>query len=208
MSYNYSIILYCNEKKRRTIYRCRTLKTVRIKYSKLILEGKPLFYVDNRNKKNVEYFLGLISNNPKVKKVVYTRDQFGRNMTVKIKDHQSLLDLEPYMIEEKIYDNHSKKRITFNTLMVTLSSLSGVKMIYKLNSHIFVENDDTILFYSLKNVSDCERLINLLISERTRLGLSDCIFSRDMDTIHRKYLYEHLMNEGFSIKKLYRHFTS
>jgi hypothetical protein len=186
----------------------KTLSGAREKYNKLIQEVKPPFHAEVKNKKRVEFHIGIISNQEKQQSKVHSRDYMGRNITMNIKPHQSLLSLHPYHVEEKIYDNQKKKHIYFNDLMRQLDDLMGIKMIYKINSHLFVETDATIQFYSLKNIHDCMRLIDALIEQRLRAGKGDCIYSRDVDRVHRKFIYQHLRDNGYNIEsKIYRHYS-
>jgi hypothetical protein len=119
-----------------------------------------------------------------------------------------LLQVEPYWVEEKIWDNQTKKHIYFNDLLKILYKSPGIKMVYTLNSHLFVEGDKSnIRFYSLKNCDDATRLIDLIMQVYLDEGRTDCLFSKDVDNIHRKFLYNHLLNLGYSKNKLYKHYS-
>jgi hypothetical protein len=48
----------------------------------------------------------------------------------------------------------------------------------------------------------------LLQDEFVSLKRADAIFVKDMDTIQRKYLYEHLEKLGIDKKRLYRQSTT
>jgi hypothetical protein len=189
------------------MYNCRTLRDAEKKYKKLIGEVKPPFTVEVKNRKKVEYFLGVVDRVKSSQLPAHTKDKMGRNVTMKLNPGEYLMKLTPYWVEEKIFDNQLKKHITFDTLMEQLDAISGTKMVYKINSHLFVEWEGNLAFYSLKSVSDSLRLINTLIKERLESGRGDCIYARDMNTAHRKFLYEHLKDFGCSRKKIYRHGT-
>jgi hypothetical protein len=139
--------------------------------------------------------------------MAHAKDSLGRNVTMPVEEGQGILELAFYYWPEKIYDNHQKKRILFEDLMRRLDEIEGLKMIYKLNAHVLVETEEVLDFYSLKYVPDALRLINLIIEKRRGDGINDCLYSRDGDTLHRKYLYQRLTEAGYDIRKLYKHYS-
>jgi hypothetical protein len=205
--HRYQIILFRNRVQCTRLFKCRTLIDARKKYNKLIEEVKPPFHVETKNKKSVEYFVGMVLQEKTDKQPAHAKDYMGRNVTMQVRPHQTLMELSQYFVPEKIYDNQSKKHIYFDDLMSQLDAIPGLKMVYKLNSHVFVEADQNLRFYSLKNVSDCLRLINVLIEERMKGGRMDCMFARDMNRQHRSYLYQHLANNDHAVSKMKRHYS-
>jgi hypothetical protein len=137
----------------------------------------------------------------------FTKDSIGRNVTMQLKAGQTLMEVRPYWVSEKIYDYQQKKHIDFDMLQDSLDSIFGIKMLYKLNSYLIMETEDLLHFYCLKSVADCRRLIDAIISYRINDGKTDCMYARDVNTLHRKYLYEHLAECGLTRQKLYRHGT-
>lgn len=204
--HNYYLVLFCNKKQEKVIERVRTLKTAKIKYKKMLEKVKPPFHQERKNGKRVEYFLGLVDNWSKEQKIEFTKDYLGRNITMDLRPFQSLVMINPYWVEEKIWDNQRRQRIRFEDIMILLDDMPGLKMIYKLNSHILIETDE-ILMFSAKTVLDAMRFINLTIETRISEGKTDCLFSKDVDRIHRQYLYEHLNQYGIDKKKVLKHFT-
>jgi hypothetical protein len=202
--YRYRILLFCNKAQRRIMFRCRTLADAHKKYKKLIKEVKPPFPVEVKNRRKVEYFVGMVDMERTNAAPAYTKDSMGRNVTMDIKTSQTLMALAPYWLSEKVYDNQLKEHINFDDLMGQLDAIPGTKMVYKIHSHLFIEAGEELRFYSLKSVSDCLRLINTIITERLAEGIGDCLYARDMNTAHRKYLYEHLNKYGCPRKKFYR----
>ena len=82
------------------------------------------------------------------------------------------------------------------------------KNVFTVNNKIVIQKDDDTSIYSLKNVDESQRLLMLLQDEFIRLKRADAIFVKDMDTIQRKYLYEHLEKLGIDKKRLYRQSTT
>lgn len=61
--------------------------------------------------------------------------------------------------------------------------------------------------FSLKNVDDCSRLLDVIKKIFIDSGRIDCLFVPDTSTAQRKQLYEILETKGFSRKFLYKQYT-
>ena len=92
--------------------------------------------------------------------------------------------------------------------MSWLDRAKKLKTISKLNNKIVVQSNDNFTLFTLKNEEDSERLLETLESYFIKNGRNDCIFVKDLNTVHRKWLYDVLENNGFDRKKLYRKFTT
>jgi hypothetical protein len=209
MSHNYRVVLFCNLKQSSVLHWYRSYKGAKTKYRQLIEKVKPPFCVRGRNRRKTSYYIGIISTekNDQSKRTPFTKDELGRNVTMDVPAGQTLMLVQPYWVEEKIYDNQTKKHIYLEELMVILDNIRGMKMVYKLNCHIFVENEGKIIFFSLKNKFDSDRLMDILIQYRVSEFGTDCMFSKDVGSYHRRYLYDHLIKAGYSRSKLYRHYS-
>ena len=78
-------------------------------------------------------------------------------------------------------------------------------MISQLKNKFILQNDDDYKLFSLKNVDDCDRLLDVFTNFKERASM---IIVKDMSTIHRKYLYNLLIEKGFDKKFLYTSFTT
>jgi hypothetical protein len=83
-----------------------------------------------------------------------------------------------------------------------------LKTVSKLNNKIVIQCNEDFNIFTLKNEEDSERLLKTIESFFIKNGRNDCIFIRDLNTIHRKWLYDILEKNGFSRKKLYRKHTT
>jgi hypothetical protein len=85
---------------------------------------------------------------------------------------------------------------------------SGIKMISKINNKIVVQINESYSLFTFKNTSDAERFLDDLSNHLRKINKNDCILVKDYSTIHRKYLYDILVNQGFPRSYLQRHSTT
>jgi hypothetical protein len=76
-------------------------------------------------------------------------------------------------------------------------SVTGLKLVSKLNNKIVVQNDNIFNLFTLKTSEDANRLIDSLTDHFKSTKKSDCMFVKDYTTTHRKYLYDILVKEGY-----------
>ena len=107
-----------------------------------------------------------------------------------------------------LVDTFLNKKINSNEFIKLYLDPSGLKLISKLNNKIIVQNDDNFNLITLKNESDASRFIDTLSEKFIDEKRNDCIFVKDYTTTHRKYLYELLINKGFSKNYLHRQSTT
>jgi hypothetical protein len=81
-------------------------------------------------------------------------------------------------------------------------------MISKLNNKVIVQIDENYKLFTFKNDSDSNRFLDELGQYLRKINKNDCILVKDYSTIHRKYLYDILVNQGFPRSYLQRHSTT
>jgi hypothetical protein len=113
-----------------------------------------------------------------------------------------------YRIEESFLDYSKNQKITLSELLKTYLKQDGLKLISKLNNKIIIQNDDKFNLLTFKNGDDSMRFIDNLSSHFINEKRYDCMFVKDYTTSQRKYLYDLLVENGFSKNYLIRHSTT
>lgn len=209
MKDNFIIVLFKNKVKRKIINKFVTQKKSIEFYKKLIDKSNNVIF-DKRveNGYECEYELGLLEKS-KSNEVKYYKDDLGRQIKIELDDDDySISKIEKYKIEELLSDYQTKKKITTQELVKKYLSGSGIKMISKINNKIVVQNDDDYKLFTLKSDEDCNRFIDCLSNFFLETKRMDCILVKDISTSQRKYLYDILVEKGFSRSYLFRHSTT
>ena len=111
-------------------------------------------------------------------------------------------------MEESFLDYSKNEKITLDKLLKTYLKQDGLKLISKLNNKIIIQNDSKFNLLTFKNDDDSIRFIDNLSSHFINEKRYDCMFVKDYTTSQRKYLYDLLVENGFSKKYLIRHSTT
>ena len=82
------------------------------------------------------------------------------------------------------------------------------KLVSKLNNKVVVQNDDKFNLFTLKNDYDSSRFIDTLSELFIEQKRFDCMFVKDYSNAQRKYLYNLLIENGFSKSYLQRQTTT
>jgi len=203
----YKIVLIQNSYVKKVLATSNVKRNIYSKFNKFLREKKPLFTVNYTKRKKTSFTLGVVSTVPSPSDI-YTKDSLGRNIIVNLRYPDYFLhDLNPYWMEEKIYDHHKKKRISFNLFIDTYTKSKNLKHIFTLNNKLIVQENEKYLLFSLKTTDDSQRFLECIKKHLYQYGRSDCLLIPDTDTIQRKQLYKILENKGFNKKMLYKHFT-
>tara|TARA_R110002020_G_scaffold131188_1_gene293429 strand:+ start:1578 stop:2036 length:459 start_codon:yes stop_codon:yes gene_type:complete len=139
---------------------------------------------------------------------VYRKDNVGRNIqVVDTVQNYHIMELSPYWVEELIYDHQNKSRVSFDFLVDNYLPKKDFKQVFTINNKLIVQNDNIFKIFSMKNVDDCSRLLNLIKETFINDGRTDCLFVPDSSTVQRKELYNLLEENGFDRKFLYKQYT-
>jgi len=206
----YFIVLFCNKKRVRILYRCKKSSSVYEKWREFKTQKKPRFLkVQNRKRNNeVVYELALIF--PKTKWVtkIFVKDSLGRSVEAKFEDDNfRIKEIIPYWKEELIYDYQKKTRVRYHEFFDEVMGISEVSQIFTLNNKLFVQHDDNIKLYGNKNINDADRLFDLLREDLLSKKKKNFIFVKDVSTAQRKLLYTLLESKGFKRSELFRHYS-
>lgn len=196
---NYYIVLFKNKERKRIINKFITLKKAKQFFNKLIDESdNVIFERRTENGKDCKFELGLLQSSNLSKESVYIKDDLGRNFKIELDDDKfSILNIREYKIEEVFLDYKSKKKINTPELINTYLKGSGLKQVSKLNNKIVIQNDEKINLFTLKNENDSLRFTDSLSKYCIENAKKDCLIINDYSTIHRKYMYNLLVEFGF-----------
>jgi hypothetical protein len=203
---NYNIVLFKNKKKRKIIKSYKTEKKALDKFNEIIKENnKIVFDKKIENAEEVSYELGLLTNQTKVQKTLFLKDDIGRNNTVNLEDPEYVfLEIKKYKIEETIFDWQTQTKITLDELVKKYCSTKELKNIFTLNNKLCIQVDSDVSMFSLKDKNESERLLYTLEDYFRQISKSDSIFVRDVSIAQRKWVYNILEQKGFDKKRLYR----
>lgn len=208
----YQIILFCNKERKKLIYKTVSIAAIRDLWYELKTEMEPRFtkeYGGKRNQK-LEYELGLIypDNRWAKNKTVTKRDEFGRliDVGVDMKGYR-LKEMIPYWMEEKIYDHDNKKHIRYHELLEILEQVKEIAQVFTLNTKLFLQIEDSVRMFGNKNLSDSDRLFELLREDLLKSKKGNFIFVKDITTQQRKSLYNLLEKKGYKRTDLFRHYS-
>ena len=198
-------------KKRKKIIKSFVRKNVAELYFKKICEqsDKVKFNVEVENSLDVTYEVGLLCKNIDTQFQLFSQDDIGRNIKVNLEDSDlQIIKIHRYRVPEKLHEWSTNKRITYDEFFKKHFTNKELKNVFTVNNKIIVQKDEQTSVYSLKNIEESKRLLMLLQDEFVSLKRADAIFVKDMDTIQRKYLYDHLEKLGIDKKRLYRQSTT
>ena len=206
----YFIVLFCNKKRVKILYRCMKRTTV-YEYWREHKTQKPPRYrkvQGNKRKQELVYELALIFPNNRWATKTFVRDSLGRNIEAKIEnDKFRIKEMIPYWEEELIYDFQIKKRIRYQQVLEQLETITDISQIFTLNNKLFVQVDNDVKLYGNKNINDANRLFELIKEDLLKKKKGNFIFVKDITTHQRKLLYNMLESKGYKRSELFRHYS-
>jgi hypothetical protein len=206
----YFIVLFCNKKRVKILYRCMKRTTITEYWHEFKTERKPPFVKLQGGKRKQEqiFELGLVFPNNRWATKTYVKDSLGRNIEAKIEgDEYRIKEMIPYWKEELIYDFQTKKRIRYHEMIKQLDVITEIAHIFTLNKNIFVQIENDIRLFGNKNIADSERLFELIKSDLLKRKRGNFLFVKDITTHQRKLLYEMLESKGYKRTELFRHYS-
>jgi hypothetical protein len=206
----YFIVLFCNKKKVKILYKCMKRTTVYEYWREFKTEKKPRYVKQQGGKRNREliYELGLIFPNNRWATQIWVKDSLGRNEPAIIEDDKfRIKEIVPYWEEELIYDYSIKKRIRYHQMMEYIEGVTEIAQIFTLNNKLFVQVEDDVRLFGNKNIKDADRLLELVKEDLLKKKRGNFIFVRDVTTHQRTLLYDLLESKGFKRQELFRHYS-
>lgn len=206
----YFIVLFCNKKRVKILYRCMKRTTITEYWHEFKTEKRPPFIKLQGGKRKQEqiFELGLVFPNNRWVTKTYVKDSLGRNIEAKMEgDEYRIKEMIPYWKEELIYDFQTKKRIRYHEMIDQVLKITDIAHIFTLNKNLFVQIENDIKLFGNKNISDSERLFELLKSDLLKRKKGNFLFVKDITTHQRKLLYEMLESKGYKRSELFRHYS-
>ena len=206
----YFIVLFCNKKRVRVLYRCMQRTTVYEYWREFRTQKKPTFIKQQggKRKNELHYELALIFPNNRWATKTYVKDSLGRNQEALIEDNKfRIKEIIPYWKEELIYDFQRKKRIRYHEMMDQILFIKEIAQVFTLNNKVFVQIDNDVKMFGNKNISDAQRLFEIVKEELIFKKRGNFMFVKDITTHQRKMLYDLLEAKGFSRNELIRHYS-
>ena len=206
----YFIVLFCNKKRVRVLYRCMQRTTVYEYWREFRTQKKPAFIKQQggKRKNELNYELALIFPNNRWATKTYVKDSLGRNQEALIEDNKfRIKEIIPYWKEELIYDFQRKKRIRYHEMMDQILFIKEIAQVFTLNNKVFVQVDSDVKMFGNKNISDAQRLFEIVKEELIFKRRGNFMFVKDITTHQRKLLYDLLEAKGFSRNELIRHYS-
>lgn len=207
---NYLVVLFKDKKRKKIINKFQTLERADKFYNSIIKKSEDIvFEQEVLSGKNSKYELGLIQIGKFNDRRTYLKDEYGRNISVKIDDdNMDIVKIVPIKIEELIYDCQTKTKIDFKTFVKKYLRGDGVKLVSGLNNKVIVQDEDVFNLFTLKTESECARFLDCLSFYMYTNNRIDCLIVKDSSKAQKKYLYKLLESKGFDLQFLYRKFTS
>ena len=210
MDYNFQIVLFKNKIKKKIINKFKTLKKTVAQFNKLLEESNDvIFPVKYENGTSSTYELSILEKRKTNNEKLFIKDEFGRQIKVNLDDDDFTINkIVSYNIEEEFLDYQTKKKINSKEFIQKYLKVTGIKMISKLNNKVIVQINENYKLFTFKNDSDSNRILDEIGQYLTKINKNDCNLVKDYSTIHRKYLYDILVNQGFPRSYLQRHSTT
>lgn len=206
----YQIVLFKNKVKKKIIKKYKTSKRAESCYKKLMeASDSIIFSKQYDNGSESDYELALLSPKTTNTDSLFIKDEFGRQIKIEVEDNDySITKIKKYNIDEFFLDYDKKKKINTTTFIKKYLNPTGLKLVSKLNNKVVVQNDEVFKLFTFKNDDDSSRFIDSLSNYFLSSKRMDCIFVKDYNTSQRKYLYDMLVERGFSKSYLFRHSTT
>lgn len=207
---NYLIVLFKNKVKKKIINKFKTHNKANEFYKKLLKNSeKVIFPIGYENGIKSTYELALLERKNGPYNSLFTKDEFGRQVKIELDDSDfKIININPYYIEEEFVEYSTGKKINTSYFIKNYLSGDGFKLVSKLNNKIIVQIDDEFNLFTLKSIDDSDRFTDILTEKFKQQGKIDCLIVKDYSTSQRKYLYDVLIEQGFSKTYLQRHSTT
>ena len=206
----YFIILFCNKKRIKILYKCMKRTSVYDYWREFKTERKPPFIKIQGGKRRQElvFELALVFPNNRWATTTWVKDSLGRNEPAIIEGGKfRIKEIVPYWQEELIYDFQSKKRIRYHELVNQILPITEIAQIFTLNKNLFIQVENDVKMFGNKNLDDSKRLFEILKEDLVKRKMGNLFFVKDITTHQRTLLYNLLESKGFNRRELFRHYS-
>lgn len=206
---NYIVLLFKNKKKKKILNTFKTERHAMNLFNKMVEKSNDvLFNIEFECGKPSKYEIGLLKRKTKNDDPIFIKDEMGRNIKLEIDDVDfNLVKLLPFNREELIFDLQTNRRITIKDFIKDYLHKDSINMVSGLNNKIITQTDNQFALFSLKTTDEVERFLKIMTNYSIKNGLLNIIV-KDINTMHRKYLYKLLTKNGYNITMLYKKSTT
>lgn len=210
MDYKFQIVLFKNKVKKKIINKFKTHKKAKAFYDNLFSKSDEVIFPKKfENGHPCTFELAIIEKTSGTFLPIFLKDDIGRQVKVELEDDDfSITKISNYNIEELFVNYQTKEKIDIQNFIENYLSDTGIILISKLNNKIVVQNDDDYNLFTFKNVQESGRFVEVLTKYLIEKNKQNCIIVKDTSTAQRKYLYNILVEKGFSKNYLMRHSTT
>lgn len=207
---NYLIVLFKNKEKRKIINKFKTFERAKKFYDELINKSDNVYFEkQTENGKQCFFEIALMEKKDIKNQNVYIKDTMGRTIRVMTDDDElSINKISYYRIEEEFINYKTKKKYTIVDFESKFLKKDGLKLISKINNKVVLQKDDDVDLFTFKSDSDCERFMDVLFDKLYKSKRGDCLLVKDSSKPQKKYLYNLLVEKGFSKDYLQRSSTT
>lgn len=206
----YFIVLFCNKKRIKILYRCMKRTSVYDYWREFKTERIPPFIKSQGGKRRQElvFELALVFPNNRWATTTWVKDSLGRNIPALIEgDKFRIKEIVPYWQEELIYDFQTKKRIRYHEMVNQILPITEIAQIFTLNKNLFIQVENDVKMFGNKNLDDSTRLFEILKDDLVKRKMGNLFFVKDVTTHQRTLLYNLLESKGFNRRELFRHYS-
>ena len=92
-------------------------------------------------------------------------------------------------------------------MMNYILPITDIAQIFTLNNKLFVQIENDVRYFSCKNLTDTERLFEIVRDDLLGRKRTNFMFVKDVSTQQRKMLYTMLIAKGYKKSELFRHYS-
>ncbi len=208
----YRIIISCNNKKKKVVFKNNDLSFITKKYFKLKDNNKvlcPVEHIAYKKVKPVKYEIILMKLREKNDTPFIDRDEFGRTTEIEDKNKKwTILYKDDYFYEEKFTLFNYKQRLTtieiIKNILLKNNKTILVKQVNYINNKVLIHQNNDFDIITCKCVKDAERLYNTLYEFYNSNKLKNIIFTGKISK-NKNQVYKSIQEKtGWDEFKMYR----
>lgn len=175
----YKVAIYSSQKKRKVLYKSRTIYPARSKYRQFLAENKPFFpkmwdWLGNP----VNFELLLLGNWGESIDKYLAPSGVVYNVANKTKDGFFIKEIQPYKIEESFKYHNANKMVQFKDVIKLMVKEKYTKTLMTFANKVLIEiyEKDELHLFILKNKFDAQRLYDEIKKFYYANHITDCFF--------------------------------
>ena len=182
---SYRIVLLSNGKYKKTLYKCKTIENVYLKFHKMKEDNNVLYpkkFLNTNGIKSVKYEICITKPTEDNDSFRLLRDEYGKLYTENPLGDWTILTSDEYDIEETFYiygyigDERPTIREIVKRLMIGAHSKRMVKQIIVVHNKLIIYNEDQFDMIICKNLEDAQRLHHTLAKIAKKQKIKSLLF--------------------------------